>query len=133
MEASDILKNKNLKCTDCRSGIIELLLQSTVALSENHIKENLTDSFDRTTFYRSFKTLVEHNVIHKILVEDETKYMLTPEEEKKGDSHAHFYCLKCAKVFCISKTNLTAFKLPEGFSAENIEVIIKGKCKYCNE
>ena len=67
MEPIDILNNHNLKRTSCREGILEVVMAANQALSENEIKEQLAGNYDRTTFYRSFKTLEEHRIIHKIV------------------------------------------------------------------
>ncbi|NLF42620.1 MAG: hypothetical protein GX587_07990 [Bacteroidales bacterium] len=57
MKALEILNNHNLKRTSCREGIIEVVMEAKQALSENEIRERLIGNYDRTTFYRSFKTL----------------------------------------------------------------------------
>ena len=77
MKAVDILNHHNLKRTSCREGIIEVVMAAKQALSENEIRERLAGNYDRTTFYRSFKTLEEHKIIHKIVVDNQlVKYAL---------------------------------------------------------
>jgi Fur family ferric uptake transcriptional regulator len=74
---AEILNNHNLKRTSCREGIIEVIMTAKQALSENEIRERLVGIYDRTTFYRSFKTLEEHNIIHKIVLDNQlVKYAL---------------------------------------------------------
>ncbi len=133
MEASEILKECNLKCTDCRSGILDALIHSGVALSENEIKAAQNDSYDRTTFYRSFKTLLEHGVLHKITIDTEVKYILSKDKDAKPENHYHFYCLYCGKVFCMHSIPDQLLKLPKDFTSEFTDLIVKGCCASCNK
>ena len=103
MRAIDILHTKKLKRTSCREGIIELVMNANEALSENEIRESLVGNYDRTTFYRSFKTLEEHNVIHKIVIDNQlVKYALDNSLANKHE-HAHFYCNECETVKCLDE------------------------------
>lgn len=133
MKALDILNNHNLKRTSCREGIIDVLISAQQALSDSEIKERLGVNYDRTTFYRSFKTLEEHKIIHKIVVDNQlVKYALgysLPHIHK----HAHFYCNKCHKVKCMESVPVQKYQLPKGYSNSETEVLIKGICDNCGE
>lgn len=133
MKAIDILNNHSLKRTSCREGIIEIMLNANKALSEVEIRESLTGNYDRTTFYRSFKTLEEHNIIHKIVIDNQiVKYALdTSIIHKKG--HAHFFCNECHTVQCLESVTLQNVELPEGYTEEETEIIIKGTCVNCKK
>lgn len=131
MNSTELLRQSNLKCTECRSGILNVLLKSDVALSEAKIKDELDDQFDRTTFYRSFKTLLEHSVLHKVTVDSESKYMVSTNNGSMPHDHFHFYCNRCGKIFCIDHSFTPQLTLPEGFSAQSTEIIVKGKCNEC--
>ncbi len=133
MKAIDILNNHSLKRTSCREGIIEIMLNANKALSEVEIRENLSGNYDRTTFYRSFKTLEEHKIIHKIVVDNlMVKYAIdNPIHQNKG--HVHFFCNDCHTVQCIDTVNVLDIKLPDGYTPTEIEVLIKGKCAICRK
>ena len=131
MKAVDILNNHNLKRTSCREGIIEVVMTANQALSENEIREQLVGNYDRTTFYRSFKTLEEHKIIHKIVVDNQlVKYALDNTVTHKNE-HAHFYCNECNAVQCMDNVPVQKYQLPEGYTDLETEVIIKGKCASC--
>lgn len=132
MKAQDILQLYQLKCTGCRAGIIEVLQKSDTALSESEIKKTLHTQFDRTTFYRSFKTLIEHNVLHAIVLHEETLYMVNQKENNPKKDHYHFYCSQCHKVLCIEPLK-EEISLPKGFEIRKAEIMIKGTCEKCNE
>ena len=133
MKAVDILNNHNLKRTSCREGIIEVVMTAGQALSENEIRARLTGNYDRTTFYRSFKTLEEHKIIHKIVVDNQlVKYALDNSVTHKHE-HAHFYCNECDTVKCLDDIPVKQYQLPDGYSNEETEVIIKGTCANCKD
>ncbi len=133
MKAVDILNNHKLKRTSCREGIIDIVMKASQALSENEIRESLAGNYDRTTFYRSFKTLIEHKIIHKIVVDNQlVKYALNNEVTYK-DTHAHFYCNECQTVKCMDNVPVKQYQLPDGYSDQETEVLIKGVCATCKE
>lgn len=131
METQEILHKYNLKQTGCREGILSLLLEAGQALSENEIKEALDKKYDRTTFYRSFKTLLEHKIIHKIVV-DNLLVKYAPDITVTGkQNHAHFYCERCASVLCVDSVPIEQPQLPNGYKVLETEMIIKGVCNNC--
>ena len=133
MKALEILNTHNLKRTSCREGIIDVVMDSNQALSENDIRKMLAGTYDRTTFYRSFKTLIEHKIIHKIVVDNQViKYALDNSITKK-DNHAHFYCNECHSVKCMETIPVQQYQLPAGYSNEETEVLIKGTCAICKK
>ncbi len=131
MNAIDILNKNNLKRTRCREGIIDVVMTANEALSEHEIRERLAGNYDRTTFYRSFKTLEEHKIIHKIVVDNQlVKYALDSKITHK-DEHAHFYCNECHIVKCMDDIPVQKYQLPKGYSDVETEVLIKGTCTNC--
>ena len=133
MKAVDILCSHNLKRTSCREGIIDVVMSSKQALSENEIRERLVGNYDRTTFYRSFKTLEEHHIIHKIVVDNQiVKYAIDNSISHKHE-HVHFFCSKCNMVKCLDEVPVSQYNLPEGYTDAEVEVIIKGTCAACKD
>lgn len=131
MKASEILNNHNLKRTSCREGIIDVVRTAKQALSENEIRQQLAGNYDRTTFYRSFKTLEEHKILHKIVVDNQlVKYALDNRLTDK-ENHAHFYCIACNTVKCMDNVPVQNYSLPAGYSGVETEVLIKGTCAKC--
>jgi Fur family ferric uptake transcriptional regulator len=132
--AEKILHKYSLKGTGCRKFIINRLLESEIALSENEIKENNQDLFDRVTFYRTLITLEESDIIHKIVLNDNiVKYALNRHHHESGNIHSHFHCEGCDDVFCIEgKTSFEA-ELPDDFVQKEVFVIIEGVCPNCKK
>jgi len=132
MKAQDILHKHNLVRTSCRQSIIDTIVNSGHAISEEEIKDRVEATYDRTTFYRSFKTLIENNIIHKIVVDNQlVKYALT-ESNPTSKNHVHFYCNQCGVVECLPDAEINKLVLPSGYRQVETELIIKGFCSNCN-
>ena len=130
-EAEELLHSHKLRRTTCRQGIIDILANASEALTENEIKLMLDNHHDRTTIYRSFKTLLENDLIHKIVLDNQlVKYALNPKSQTRNE-HVHFYCKQCEKLVCIIPDSFQGITLPVGFEASETEVIVKGTCKKC--
>lgn len=131
MKANEVLYHHNLKRTSCREGIIEVMMSATQALSENEIRDMLPGQYDRSTFYRSFKTLQEFKILHKIVVDNQlVKYALDNSITQKK-AHAHFYCSRCQAVLCLQSVAVQDIQLPDGYSGMETEIIVKGICAVC--
>lgn len=133
MKPYEVLANHNLKRTSCREGIIKVIMTANYALSENEIRERLVGNYDRTTFFRSFKTLEENKIIHKIVVDNQlVKYALDNSVTLKNE-HVHFYCNECNSVQCLESVPIEKPLLPIGYIGIEAEMIIKGICNVCKK
>ena len=132
MKTQEILHQHNLVRTSCRQSIIDTIAGSGFAVSEDEIKQKVEAKYDRTTFYRSFKTLIGNNIIHKIVVDNQlVKYALT-ENSRISQNHVHFYCNLCGIVECLPDAEINIPPLPKGYRQVETELIIKGYCNKCN-
>ncbi len=132
MKAQDILFKHNLVRTSCRQSIIDAIVNAGFAISEEEIKARIAATYDRTTFYRTFKTLIENKIIHKIVVDNQlVKYALT-ESSTLRKKHVHFYCNQCGMVECLANAEFSSPELPVGYRQTETELIVKGFCSKCN-
>lgn len=120
MSIEDIIKEKNIKLTNARKEILEILTNAKSPLSYEDIKSNIT--MDKATFYRNISKFDEEDILNSFESNDKKRYF-----ELKQKKHAHFVCLECNKIECI---NTVTLNLP-GYDINNI--IINGKCKECNK
>jgi len=131
---NDILRNKNLSVTDSRKKILSLFLSSHDALAHGDIEKKAGEKFDRVTIYRTLQTFVEKGIVHTIPTADNSiKYALCKECEEghHHDDHVHFICSNCEKTICLDDVVSPQIKLPPGYKAENVQVVINGRCKDC--
>jgi Fur family ferric uptake transcriptional regulator len=129
---TEILHKNDLVRTSCREEIIKAFVESPNPLSKDEVKTAVSGNFDRTTFYRTFKTLLRKEVIHKIVIDNTIVKYAISKNQNQAEQHAHFFCKKCNMVFCIPEVNWTYKGLPDNYNAEQAEILIKGYCTNCN-
>ena len=133
----DLLKRNHLSITGGRRKILELFLQQDGALSHSDIEKRAGEKFDRVTVYRTLQTFLEKGLIHSIPSPDNSmRYALCKEgcsEGRHHDDHVHFICTSCGVTVCLEQVTIPAIRLPEGYVAEQVEMLISGVCKSCNQ
>jgi Fur family ferric uptake transcriptional regulator len=135
MQVDEILKTNQLSITDSRKKILGLFLGSEGALAHADIEKNAGEKFDRVTVYRTLQVFVDKGIIHTIPTPDNSiKYALCKDDCSEGhhhDHHVHFQCRQCGNTYCLDDVTTPEVKLPKGYAAEQIEVVINGVCKNC--
>jgi len=132
-----ILQGHKLRITDCRKEVLKIFLKMKAALSHADLEEKLHADFDRVTIYRTLKTFLESDLIHKVLDDSgATKYALCSHDHVGGHSrdheHVHFKCEKCGKTICIEEVQLPKIVLPEGYVNKEVNLLVQGICDKCN-
>lgn len=135
MDLKNVLNNFKLKTTPCRAEVLTLLLGNEHALSHSDIEQQVDQSFDRVTVYRTLRTFLDKGLIHKVL-DDEgvTKYALCNEcsKEEHNHEHVHFKCEQCGHTQCLDQIQIPDISLPAGFRASQKNLLIQGICNQCN-
>lgn len=135
-KTSDILKENNLRVTSCRRDVLATFIGRKVALSHSDLEEALKESFDRVTIYRTLKTFLDSDLIHKVLDDSgTTKYALCTHEHDEphhDHEHVHFKCEVCGNTNCIQEINLPKISLPEGYISKETNLLVQGICKNCS-
>lgn len=131
-----ILKSHQLRITDCRLEIIQEFLDKNIALSHADLEEMLKDNFDRVTIYRTLKTFLDKDLIHKVLDDGgATKYALCAHGENEHDhshEHVHFKCEVCGETTCLDDIDLPEVYLPKGFEKKEMSLLVQGVCDKCH-
>jgi len=118
MNIEDIIKNKKIKLTTARVALLEILQKAKKPLSYEDIKADI--SMDKATFYRNIAKFEEQGILNSFESNDKKRYF-----ELRLIPHAHFVCVSCNKIECLSDLDI---KL-DGYIVNN--VIVNGKCKDC--
>jgi Fur family transcriptional regulator, ferric uptake regulator len=132
---NEILRRKHLSVTDSRKKILSLFLNTGDALAHGDIEKKAEEKFDRVTVYRTLQTFVEKGIIHTIPTADNSiRYALCKECEEghHHDEHVHFVCTNCGKTICLDDVVSPKIELPDGYIAQEVQVVINGVCKDCN-
>ena len=135
-QVEDILRRNNLSVTDSRKKILNVFLSMQGAVAHRDIERKAGEKFDRVTVYRTLQTFVEKGIIHTIPTTDNSiRYALCKDctEGHHHDNHIHFICSNCSNTLCLDDISNPVIHLPSGYSAEEIEVVVKGICKNCKQ
>lgn len=131
----EILKKNKLSITASREKILHLFMEQTGALAHGDIEKRAGEKFDRVTIYRTLQVFVEKGIIHTIPTADNSVlYALCKDDCQEGhhhDHHIHFVCTRCHNTYCLDDVVTPAIKLPKGYAAGQIDVIVEGVCKNC--
>jgi Fur family transcriptional regulator, ferric uptake regulator len=131
-----ILQAHQLRITDCRLAIIREFLDKSIALSHSDLEDTLNKEFDRVTIYRTLKTFLEKDLIHKVLDDSgATKYAFCTHGEEAhthNHEHVHFKCEKCEETICLEDISLPAIPLPKGFVKKEMNLLVQGICEKCH-
>jgi len=119
MNVEDIIKNKKIKLTTARIALLKIFKKAKKPLSYEDIKSSI--SMDKATFYRNIAKFEEQDILNSFESNDKKRYF-----ELQLTQHAHFVCVICNKIECLSDLDI---KL-DGYFVNN--VIVNGKCKDCN-
>lgn len=133
---SNLLKQFNLRTTDCRTEVLSLFLSKDFALSNADIETHVHQDFDRVTVYRTLKTFLGKGLIHKVLDDSGIlKYALCKDEcteQAHHHQHVHFKCNLCGQTNCLENVQIPAISLPLGYQFVESNLLINGICLHCN-
>ena len=127
----DILKNANLRCTQARLDILDVLQHSDMALTQKQITDLLKDRYDKVTIYRTLETFVHTDIVHKAYCREKIWHFELATRCGKGQCHPHFACQLCGKNFCLVGTSYPAVQIPKNFESLRQKVLIEGFCPDC--
>jgi Fur family transcriptional regulator, ferric uptake regulator len=129
------LKKHNLSVTESRKRILQLFLEEKGALAHGDIEKRAGEKFDRVTIYRTLQTFLEKGIIHSIPTADNAiRYALCKDQCSAGhhhDHHIHFICNNCQRTYCLDDVVTPEIKMPKGYQASHVEVVVEGVCKDC--
>ncbi len=130
-----LLNDHNVRPTAMRILIYRFLAKKERAIAMTEIERAFVKS-DRTTLSRTIKKFETNGIIHQI--DDGTgipKYALCAAGcncEVDQDLHIHFHCTHCDETVCLTDHKIPHINLPEGYVAENVNLVVKGVCEKCS-
>ena len=130
-----LLRRNQLSITESRRSILDIFIQAGTALAHHDVETRTEGSYDRVTVYRTLQTFMEKGIIHTIPTTDNSiKYALCKENCEAGhhhDNHVHFICDQCGVTTCMDELHIPPVKLPAGYHAEQINMVVNGVCPNC--
>lgn len=135
IEIEKTLENHQVRPTAMRMLIYKYLAEKTIAVALTDIESAFAKA-ERTTLYRTLKTFEEKGMVHQI---DDgtgiTKYALCEPGcncELEQDLHLHFHCNNCDETVCLTEHKIPHINLPDGYVAEDANLVLKGICEKCS-
>jgi Fur family ferric uptake transcriptional regulator len=134
-EIEKTLNDNNVRPTAMRILIYKHLAQKDVAQALLDIETAFAKA-ERSTIFRTLKTFEENGIVHQI--EDgtgNTKYALCEPGcncEIDQDLHLHFHCSNCDETVCLTEHKIPHINLPDGYVAEDVNLVVTGVCEKCS-
>lgn len=129
------LNDNGVRPTAIRILIYKYMAEKEIAVALTDI-ENVFAKADRTTLYRTLKTFEQKGIVHQI--DDGThisKFALCEPGcncELEQDLHLHFHCTNCDETVCLTEQKIPHINLPDGYVAEDANLVLKGICEKCS-
>ena len=114
-----LCEQHNVKVTNARSSILEVLKNAGAPMNYEQIKEKMKIHMDKATFYRNIAKFENSGIVHKFESDDRKWYF-----ELSSTTHAHFICETCHQITCMDVS------LGE-VAGEVKSIVLKGTCKEC--
>lgn len=130
----DKLNQRGIKPTAMRLLILKSMTQFERAFCLLDL-ETYLDTVDKSTLSRTITLFFKHHLIH--CIDDGSgslKYAVCSSECNCdiNDLHVHFYCTNCHKTFCLRNIHVPTVSLPQHFTLQSINYVMKGLCDHCS-
>ena len=136
-EFSQVLKANQLKVTQPRLRVLDIISTKLSAISQPELEKILGSEIDRVTLYRILASFEEKGILHKVLdLNGTATYAFCSTKctaDHHHDQHVHFICSVCNSVYCLDEIALPKINLPTDFSLHSIAINAVGICDICNE
>ena len=132
-ECEALLASHGIKPTANRIVVARTLAAAERPMSLTELEYKIL-SIDKSGVFRALTLFREHHLVH--VIEDGgdgVRYELchSMHEEDDDDMHVHFHCEKCHRTFCLEDIPVPRIVLPEGYSPESVNYVVKGTCPAC--
>ena len=127
------IRGTGARATPARIRVLQILRSAPAALTHHDIERALGALvLDRVTLYRVLDWLVEAGLAHKS-TDARGVFRFSVAAAGEHQTHMHFRCDFCGRVFCLDAPPPTPPHLPEGFSLSRMDLDLRGCCAGCAE
>ena len=131
----ELRKKRDIRPTAMRILILKTMIDSPEMVSILDL-ENKLETAEKSTIFRTISLFMMHNLAH--CIDDGSgslKYAVCNSECSCSikELHAHFYCEKCKKTYCMKAIQVPLIPLPDKFTLNNINYVLKGICDKCSK
>lgn len=133
---SNLLKRNNLKITQPRLRVLEIISNKESAISQPELEKIVGKDIDRVTLYRILGSFDEKGILHKVFdLNGTATYAICSTRctaDHHHDQHIHFICSVCNSVYCLDEISIPKISLPQNFALHSIAINAVGLCDKCN-
>lgn len=127
------LRNAGVRVTAVRLLVWRTIRKEFAGIFNLADLEEVLPTVDKSTLFRTLNLFSDSHLLDTI--DDGSgsqKYCLRSQDDHlSGVRHIHFSCRVCHRTVCLTDVTLPGVTLPEGYSAEDIEYVVKGVCPKC--
>lgn len=131
-QAENLIRATGARLTRPRTRVLAFLLNQSGPLTHHDIHHQLSGAaIDGVTLYRVLEWLTANSIVHRIVGADQV-WRFSASVGTHDHDHAHFQCTRCDSVTCFNDMPLPRRdKMPDGFTSEEVDFLIKGTCPRC--
>lgn len=132
-ESLRLLARHGVKPTANRIQIIRAIAERGEPLSMHEIEAQLM-TVDKSVISRTLSLFRQFHLVHTIDGPDgiaRYEACLSHSAQADDDEHAHFYCERCRRTFCLYGVPQPRVALPDGFEQHEVSVVVSGVCPQC--
>jgi len=119
--------------TQAKKTILEIVNQSSTALTHLEIQKQTDELCDRVTVYRVLNRLVDEGLVHKIIDLNGVVNFAsckTSCSHKHAHNHVHFSCNQCKEITCVENV-VPELSMPSEYQIDEINITVSGVCPKC--
>jgi len=134
LETKHLLKKNNIRVTVRKVAILRAIFEGCRPVNADELHKRVSEymSVDLATVYRTLKAFKKSGLVREINDPTGVQYF---EVASDNQSHAHFKCTECLKLFCLDCAASDALAaVPDvgvDFDVQEIWVTLSGICKEC--
>lgn len=124
---------RHIRPTAIRLLILRTMMKKNRAVSQPELEQALI-TVDKSTIFRTITVFLNHALIHAVDDGSGTlKYAVCSDDCtcNVADQHVHFYCRLCRRTFCLRQQSVPLTQVPDGFTIEGVNYVLKGLCPHC--
>ncbi len=134
-EIKDLLKSREIKVTNNRLLLLEVLANENKAVGRSKLQKLI--NCDRVTLYRTINTLIDAGIIHKAHTgSDDVYYAMCKHTNcshlAHQHKHIHFKCKECMDIKCVETSKELVVQLPN-FTIDEVNIEVTGICNQCQQ
>ncbi len=136
MSLDALFKSHGIRPTPFRRAVLSLLYEAGIPLPWKEISAKLSaKQGHKVTLYRTLALLEEKGLLHKVLGADGAWHYCAHPVDRSGcpGNHAHFLCLQCGRMTCLTEQPIPTIILPDGYRVDGKQLLAYGRCASCSE